>query len=71
MPNTNNVITTAEQLPLVLTVDMVCNIMGISRAKAYELSHSQNFPVIRVGRRIAIPRDNFLRWLDETARNNG
>lgn len=71
MPNTNNVITTAEQLPLVLTVDMVCNIMGISRSKAYELSHSQTFPVIRVGRRIAIPRDNFLRWLDETARNNG
>ncbi len=70
MSDNSKAITTTEQLPLVLTVDMVCRIMGISKAKAYELTRSKDFPVIRVGRRKTIPRDTFLKWLDEKARSH-
>lgn len=39
--------------------------LGIGRAQAYELVNRADFPTIRLGRKILIPRDAFLRWLDK------
>lgn len=39
--------------------------LGIGRAQAYELVNRADFPAIRLGRKILIPRDAFLRWLDK------
>lgn len=38
--------------------------LGIGRAHAYDLVNREDFPKIRIGKRILIPRDAFLRWLD-------
>lgn len=38
--------------------------LGIGRAHAYELVNRADFPVIRLGRKILIPRDAFLKWLE-------
>jgi excisionase family DNA binding protein len=51
------------ELAPVLTVQDVQRHLRISRAKAYELTHTENFPVVRIGRAIRIPRDPFLVWL--------
>nr|WP_325214412.1 helix-turn-helix domain-containing protein [uncultured Oscillibacter sp.] len=48
-----------EELPLMLTVPDVALVLGISRAGAYELAHSEGFPVLKVGSRIVIPKDKF------------
>ena len=53
-----------DQLELVLTVEDIQRVLRISRAKAYELAHTNDFPTIRIGRAIRIPRDAFRRWLD-------
>ena len=34
-----------EELPLMLTVPDVASVLGVSRAGAYELAHSEGFPV--------------------------
>lgn len=47
-----------------MTVLEVAQALGIGRAAAYQLAHSAGFPAMRVGTRIIIPRDAFLRWLD-------
>ena len=39
--------------------------LGIGRGQAYELVNRADFPAIRLGRKILIPRDAFLRWLDK------
>ncbi len=58
-------ITNYEQLPLILDVPDVQSILGISRAKAYELCHMQGFPAIWVSnRRIKISRKAFFEWLE-------
>lgn len=54
-----------EELPLTLTVPEVAEILRINKTKAYELSHRKDFPSIKLGNRIVIPRDAFLRWMDE------
>ena len=52
-------------LPLTLTVPEVGEVLGISRAKAYDLARSEGFPSMRIGTRILIPRDKLIRWIDE------
>ena len=58
-----------EELPMFLTVMDVANLLGISRASAYELVREDNFPKLKIvqGRTI-IPRDRILEWLDEQTR---
>ena len=60
---------TKEEMPLFLTVIDVANLLGISRASAYELVRLENFPKLKIvqGRTI-IPRDRLLEWLDEQTR---
>ena len=60
---------TKEEMPLFLTVMDVANLLGISRASAYELVRLENFPKLKIvqGRTI-IPRDRLLEWLDEQTR---
>ena len=55
-----------EELPMFLTVMDVANLLGISRASAYELVREDNFPKLKIvqGRTI-IPRDRLLEWLHE------
>lgn len=47
-----------EELSLMLTVLDVASVLGVSRAGAYKLAHSEGFLVLNVGSRIVIPRDN-------------
>jgi excisionase family DNA binding protein len=54
-------------LPVVLTMRHIQEILGISRPKTYELAHTQGFPAVRLGRTIRVPRDAFLRWLEQQA----
>ncbi len=59
-----------NELPTVLTVADVQKIMGISRVTAYELVNTEGFPSFRIGSkggRIVIPRDSFMRWLEQKA----
>jgi excisionase family DNA binding protein len=52
------------ELPAVFTVADLRQALNISLPKAYELAHRQDFPKLRVGRAIRIPRDAFIRWLE-------
>ena len=54
-------------LPAVLTLKHVQDVLGISRPKTYALAHTRGFPVVRFGRAIRVPREAFLRWLEQQA----
>lgn len=51
-------------LPLTLTAPEVGEVLGISRAAAYQLVRSDGFPSFKIGTRILVPRDKFLAWID-------
>lgn len=53
-----------DELPLMLSVTDVAAVLGISRAGAYELAHSENFPTIKIGTRIVVPKDKFMLWIE-------
>ena len=52
-------------LPLTLTVPEIGGVLGLSRAKAYDLARSEGFPNMRIGTRILVPRNKLIRWIDE------
>lgn len=53
-----------DDLPLYLSIEEVGYLLGVSRAGAYTLAHSEGFPLIRVGKRMVVPRDALLIWLE-------
>ena len=56
-----------DDLPLMLTVPDVSNVLGIGLAHAYEIVRRQDFPTITLGSRIIVPRDKLMAWIDTQA----
>ncbi len=61
----DKIITDVNELPLTLKVEDVMAVLRISRVVAYNLIHSQGFPKIQIGRRIIIPKNPFIEWINE------
>lgn len=60
-----------DQLPIMLNADQVAQALGISRAGAYQLMHTESFPSLRIGKRITVPKDKLLEWIEEKLKNKG
>ena len=59
--------TNIEELPLTLKVHEVAAVLRISKSKVYELAQSESFPAIRIGKRVVIPRDKLIQWMNSQA----
>lgn len=57
--------TSVDQLPLALSAEDVAQVLGISRANAYVLMHSKDFPTIKIGKRMTVPKDKLLEWMEK------
>jgi len=51
--------------PQTMTVMQVAAALQISRSKAYEIVRGNDFPKIRIGKRILVPRDAFHAWMEK------
>ena len=60
-------VTPIEQNKLVLNVDEVAEILGVSKAAVYKLCNTKEFPSIKIGKRYLIPRERFIAWINEQA----
>ena len=56
--------TSFDELPLFLNYQMISDVLGISRSSAYQLMREDHFPSIRIGKRIVVPKDKFIEWLE-------
>ena len=56
---------TYDELPLFLNAETVAKVLGVSPSIGYELMHEQGFPALRIGSRIVIPKEAFIRWVEE------
>ena len=59
--------TNIEDLPLTLKAHEAAAVLRISKSKVYELAHSESFPAIRIGKRVVIPRDKLVQWMNNQA----
>lgn len=49
---------------LTLSIEEAGKLLGVSRQTAYLLTHRADFPVLRIGRRVLIPRKQLEAWMD-------
>ena len=54
-----------DDLPLFLNATMVAQVLGISAASSYELMHEKDFPVLKVGSRMVVPKEKFITWVEQ------
>ena len=54
---------TYDDLPLMLSVQDVSAVLGISCAGAYELVKSDGFPAMNIGSRIIVAKEDFILWI--------
>ena len=56
-----------EDLPLFLNAELA-QVLGISQAGAYDLLHSEGFPVLKIGTRMVVPKEKFRQWVERNTR---
>ena len=61
----NSVYRSYDDLPLFLNAELVAKVLGVSISSAYELMHEDDFPTLRVGNRMVVPKKQFIRWVVE------
>ena len=59
-----SIVKSYEELPLFLNAQAVADVLGVSPSSAYELMHEKDFPSLRIGNRLVVPKDHFRSWVE-------
>jgi len=54
-----------DELPLFLNAKTVAKVLGVSPSSGYELMHEPGFPMLKIGSRMVVPKEKFIRWVEE------
>lgn len=54
-----------DELPLFLNAETVAKVLGVSPSSGYELMHEKDFPALKIGSRIIVPKGKFIAWVEE------
>ncbi len=59
---------TYEELPLFLNANTVAKALGVSPSTGYELMHEKDFPILKIGNRIVVPKEKFIEWVNKNTK---
>ena len=54
-----------DELPLFLNAATEAKVLGISPSSGYELMHDPDFPVLKIGSRLVVPKEKFAEWVSQ------
>ena len=54
-----------DDLPLFLNAATVAKVLGIAPSSSYELIHKKDFPALRIGNRVVVPKEAFIQWVEQ------
>ncbi len=54
-----------DELPLFLNAATVAKVLGVSPSSGYELMHEPDFPVLKIGNRLVVPKEKFVEWVSQ------
>ena len=52
-----------DELPLMLNAETLAKVLGVAPSSAYELMHEKDFPTLKIGNRLVIPKEDFIAWV--------
>ena len=53
------------ELLLFLNAATVAKVLGVSPSSGYELIHEPDFPVLKIGNRLVVPKEKFVEWVSQ------
>jgi len=59
-----SIVKTYDELPLFLNAEMLAKALGVATSTAYELMHEKDFPTVKVGNRLLVPKESFRLWVE-------
>ena len=60
-----------DELPLFLNAELVAKVLGVSPSSGYELMHEPDFPVLKIGSRMVVPKEKFVEWVERHTAGGG
>ena len=60
-----------DELPLFLNAELVAKVLGVSPSSGYELMHEPDFPILKVGSRMVVPKEKFIEWVERNTKGSG
>ena len=60
-----------DELPLFLNAELVAKVLGVSPSSGYELMHKPDFPILKVGGRMVVPKEKFVKWVERHTSGGG
>lgn len=60
-----------DELPLFLNAELVAKVLGVSPSSRYELMHEADFPILKVGSRIVVPKEKFMDRVERHTNGGG
>ena len=54
-----------EELPLFLNAETVAKVLSVAPSTAYELMHESDFPTLKIGYRMVVPKEQFIAWVHQ------
>lgn len=60
-----------DDLPLFLNAETVAKVLGIAPSSSYELMHETDFPVLKIGNRMVVPKEKFIAWVEQHTAGGG
>ena len=60
-----------DELPLFLNAELVAKVLGVSPSSGYELMHEPDFPILKVGNRMVVPKERFIEWVERNTKGSG
>lgn len=60
-----------DDLPLFLNAATVAKVLGVAPSSAYELMHEADFPTLKIGNRIVVPKEKFVGWVEQHTKGGG
>ena len=59
-----SIVKSYDELPLFLNADMLAKVLGVATSTAYELMHEKDFPALKIGNRVLVPKEKFRLWVE-------
>lgn len=50
---------------LVYSVQEAAEVLGISKSYMYELARRGEVPALKLGKRLVVPKEKFIKWINE------
>ena len=54
-----------DELPLFFNAKMAADALGVSPSSGYELMREPDFPALKIGSRIVVPKEKFIAWVEQ------